>query len=244
LKSLVSKSDKVAGEASAGIPAIASSKAGLDKTIGESQEATYDPFWTHAYTLIQELERNYTVDLEKARIGSLVKFEGFVQLLDMRLMRNVWEPAGKLYLEQQMQAAPQPSTRQGRRDQKREIRQQAIPAIELGLQILREVPHSVHMTFLTASGLRLWSAIQPSGLTIGSEDLTMKYGVTLEGKWTAVGIVDAGIGPQAAPIPLNEFLDTITKAVNDLRAVIGRIYAPLRGLADELTETSTDSTPI
>ena len=53
------------------------------------------------------------------------------------------------------------------------------------------------MTFLALlddSTISLWAAIRPEFMTISSEDLTMKFGAVMDGIWTVVGIVDAGVG--------------------------------------------------
>lgn len=243
LKSLAAKTHKITGEASAGIPAIAAGKSGLDRTTAESVEQTYDPFWTHAYTFLRELEREYAEPLPTARMGSLVKFKALVQLLDLRLLRNVWEPAAMIHAGQQDDLRnTQPSTRQGRRDQRRA--QRIDPTAELALKVLKEIPHSVHMSFMTADGIRLWSAIQPTNLTLGSEDLMMKHGVAIDGLWTVVGIVDANVGEQPATLPLNDLLNGVVTAMNQLRALIGRpfdhfgltpiaIYKPLGGVIED-----------
>ena len=65
----------------------------MSRGASQSSEKTYDPFWTHAYTFLKDLEENFAVPLEKGRIGSLVKFEAFIQFMDLKLMRNLWEPA-------------------------------------------------------------------------------------------------------------------------------------------------------
>jgi hypothetical protein len=255
IKSAAAKSHTTEGTADLGIPLLAKTEGKHSRTSVESQEETYDPFWAHAYTFLQDLEANFAVPLGRARLGSLVKFSAFVQFLDLRIMRNLWEPAGMAFLQSQKDAkdtAP-PVTRQQRRAQQRHqpTQPQVVDATKLGIEVLKGVPHLLHMTFISKWEDRifyLWSAVQPEYLTIASEDLVMKYGAVLDGLWTVVGIVDARIGAPTEPWPLNPVLDSIVTAMNGLRELIGRpqghwgltpiaIYAPLLGLAEAEIES-------
>jgi hypothetical protein len=235
-----------------GTVVVAKAEGTSSRTSSESAEETYDPFWTHAFSFIQDLEANFAVPLETARLGSLVKFDGLVQFLDLRIMRNLWEPSVRAFLQAQTQTPQTESTRKERREQRRQ--QPQVPdIIKIGLDILKEVPHLLHMTFLAQSGFRFWAAAQPSYLTISSEDLVMKFGAVMDGLWTVVGIVDGRIGVPPEPLKLSPVLDGVVTAMAGLREAIGRpqdhwgltpiaIYAPLRGAAE--TEAGPeDSTP-
>jgi len=189
LKSVVSKSQATEGAADLGIPLLAKAEGKHSRTSAESQEETYDPFWAHVYTFLQDLEASFAVPLGRARLGSLVKFSAFVQFLDLRIMRNLWEPAGKIFLQsrKEAQAAADPSmSRQQRPAQQRQGPTQQSDAMKIGLEVLKEVPHLLHMTFISKSDntiFKLWGAVQPGYLTINSEDLVMKYGAV----WMAFG---------------------------------------------------------
>ena len=45
--------------------------------------------WTHAYSFLQDLEANFAVPLETARMGSLVKFDALVQFLDLKIVVRI-----------------------------------------------------------------------------------------------------------------------------------------------------------
>ena len=148
LKSVVAKSHATEGSADLGIPLLAKTEGKHSRTSAESQEETYDPFWMHVYTFLQDLEANFAVPLGRARLGSLVKFRALIQFVDLRKMRNLWEPAGKIFLQSQQQAqaaAPSAGSRQQRRAQQRQQSTQqpqvADDATRIGLEILKEVPH-------------------------------------------------------------------------------------------------------
>src|ERR1019366_2995505 len=104
LKSVTKRSQSKEGKAAA-TAVVAKAEGKISGTSSESSEETYDPFWTHAYSFLQDLEANFAVPLETARMGSLVKFDGFVQFLDLKMMRNLWEPSARAFLSQSSDAA-------------------------------------------------------------------------------------------------------------------------------------------
>ncbi|MGO4879418.1 MAG: hypothetical protein ACLP59_01190 [Bryobacteraceae bacterium] len=265
-KSVVAKSQAKEGTAG-GTALVAKAEGKLSRTSSESAEETYDPFWAHVYTFLQDLEANFAVPLGKARMGSLVKFSALIQFLDLRIMRNLWEPSARIFLQSQKQTQSAPNlSRKVRREQQRQQPQPEVSdAVKIGLEVLKEVPHLLHMTFITKSDeslFRLWAAVQPGYLTINTEDLVMKYGAVIDGLWTVVGIVDARIGDPPEPWKINPVLDGVVTAMGGLRELIGRpkdnwglipiaIYSPLQGAAEADagesagTETrTTDSAPL
>jgi hypothetical protein len=227
---------------------------GRSRSSSESSKETYDPFWPHAYTFLEDLEANFAVPLDKARIGSLVKFEALIQFVDLKLLRNFWEPSVRAFLS----SSPKPPTRQQKRHQERRgqgASQSLSPEMENVIQVLQSMPHLFHMTFVTESGIALWAAVQPSNLTINSEDLAMKFGAAMDGIWTVVGILDGQPGEPAKPIPLGSaMLDLAVEAMANLRTVVGRpkthlgltpiaIYAPLIGMAEITAEPLESNSP-
>ena len=101
LKSMVAKSQ--GKEGTAGLTAVAKAEGKISKSFSESSEETYDPFWMHAYTFLQDLEANFAVPLNTARVGDMVKFRGLVQLLDLKILRNLWEPGLRAFVLSQGQ---------------------------------------------------------------------------------------------------------------------------------------------
>lgn len=201
----------------------------------QSSQETYDPFWTHAYSFLRDLEATFAAPLDKARLGSLVKFDGFLQFVDLKIMRSLWGPIAEAYFAQQGATSVEG---------------------KLGLEIIKDLPHLLHMTFLAESDrtvFRFWAALKPECMTISSEDLTMKFGAVVDGRWTVVGIVDARIGEPPSPSPVNALLDGVITSVVAIRELFGRpkdhwgitpiaIYTPMTGLAEiEAAEASSGS---
>jgi len=165
LKSVFQKTQSKEGKASSSV-VVASAEGRVSGTSSEASEETYDPFWTHAYSFLRDLEDNFAVPLDAARMGSLVKFDGLVQFLDMKIMRNLWEPTLKAALRAQNADAPKtasavPSNRKHRREQQRP--QVPIPdSARFSLDVMKEVPHLLHMTFLGPGGFRFGPPPNPT----------------------------------------------------------------------------------
>lgn len=71
-KSAVGKTQ--ASEGQIGTSAVVAKAEGkMSHGSSESAEETYDPFWTHVSTFIQDIAENFAVPLARGRIGSLVK---------------------------------------------------------------------------------------------------------------------------------------------------------------------------
>jgi hypothetical protein len=186
-------------------------------------------------------------------MGSLVKFDGLVQFLDLKIMRNLWEPILRAYLRSQGTPENVPSAGNRKHRREKHPTQSPIPDVmKFGLEIMKEVPHLLHMTFLGPEGLRFWAAAQPDYLTISSDSLVMKFGAVVDGVWTIVGIVDGRIGKPPEPVTISPALDGIVTAMAAFREFAGRprdhwgltpiaIYAPLRGAAE--TEVVPDPVP-
>jgi hypothetical protein len=249
LKSMASKTLQKEGGADASI-GIAKLEGKRATTSGESVEETWDPFWTNAYSFLKDIEENFAMPLPDSRLGSMVSFEAFIQLVDLRMMKNLWEPSIQAFVNSQkpVQASTTRSSRKQRREQPSE--QKLSPDNKIALQILKEIPHLLHMTFLTKSNetiYRLWASIKPDFLNINSEDLAMKYGAAIDGQWRVVGILDAMIGEPSVPVPVNPMIDAVMNSLAFIREQVGRprthfgltpiaIYAPIRGAVESEAE--------
>jgi hypothetical protein len=209
-----------------------------------SSEETYDPFWAHAFSFLQDLEANFAVPLADGRIGSLVKFKSYIQIIDLKLMRNLWEPIGRAVSSASAQPIASLSRKQKKEQRLTPEQQLSQLTMKLGIDVLKEAPHLLHLTFLAAeSPIKLWAVGDPDYLTISSDALSMKFGVAISGCWTVVGIMDAGVGEQPEPWGVNSLIDGVTTAICGLREVIGRpkdfygltpiaIYSPITGIAE------------
>jgi hypothetical protein len=239
-KSIIGKASNLEGQLGASV-GVAKADGKRSQSVVESAEETFDPFWTHVYSFIQDLEANFAVPLGEGHIGSLVKFEGLVQFLDMGLMRNIFVPS--VMAAAQAQSKPTKHGHQGQAPK-------ASAEQNIGAQFLKDFPHLFHMTFLAEEKIRLWSAVQPENLTISSADLTMKYGAVMDGIWTSIGIIDGNPGKPPEPLPLNESLDGVVKLMAIVRQHFGRpenhfgftpiaIYAPIHGISEMEAAAST-----
>ncbi len=133
LKSVASQTRNLEGLAAASIP-VANISGKRSRTSSETAEETYDPFWTHAFTFLRDMEENFAVELAHGRLGSLVKFEAFLQFLDLRIMRSVWEPAVKALNNPQAPVSMSMASKKQRREQQKPP--QMSSEVKLGLAVI------------------------------------------------------------------------------------------------------------
>lgn len=250
LKSTVSKAVNREAQAGGTLPGLAQMGGKRSRTTSDSAEETYDTFWANAFSFLRQLEANYAVPLDKARLGSLVKFDAFLQFVDLRIIHSMWGAIAQARLD----SLPVPDPSLPKKKQ-REMKPDFSAEEKLGLALLPKLPHLLHMTFLAAdenTPFRFWAALNPEHLTITSEDLTMKFGAVIDGKWTVVGIVDGGIGDSSPALPINDLLDGVIKALVNVREMLGRpkdhwgitpyaIYTPIAGIAEIEASVNDDS---
>ncbi len=224
------------GHAEGGAPLLGKVGGSRSRLSTEYAEHTYDPFWQHAPSFLRDLEANFAVPLENSTFGSLVKFESFVQCIDVRIMRNFWGVAVDAFIGS-IPTGPKATPEQRAQAKHFKDNKQMI------LTVMAEMPHLLHMTFLSTAGLRLWAAAKPNSLTMSSEDLVMKFGSVLDGKWNVVGIVDAFPGAPTQPFKVSDGIDGIITAMGQYRQMFGRptdhfgltplaIYMPLVGISE------------
>jgi len=80
LKSTVGTTVNREAQAGGAIPGVAQIAGKRSRTFNDSAEETYAPFWANAFSFLRDLEANYAVPLDKARIGSLVNLKHFCNL--------------------------------------------------------------------------------------------------------------------------------------------------------------------
>ena len=167
----------------------------------ESSERAYDPLWTNATTLLDYLaERNLIErDIGRARIGQFVLAAGRLQILDVTLLRNVWEKpsvghfirAGIAETTQQNQVS-----RQVRRHLERHGGSQPTQApseADLMLDLVSVLPHSIQATVL-GDDYSAWCNLSEENLVGHASDLVLKHGVVVPGRWFVLGVLDALAG--------------------------------------------------
>lgn len=171
----------------------------------EASERIYDPLWANARTLLDYLDARGMIgrDLSDARIGEFVLVSGELAILDLPMLRQLWElPIVRATVQSGVKSTeetgtnPKPSRNRAERrrsDHQRPISSTTIddnPA-EFILQAIKYLPHAIQTLLTTINKAAVWSSISEESLVGSSADLMLKHGAILSGTWNIVGILDA-----------------------------------------------------
>ena len=189
----------------------------------EQSEETYDPFWASAITLLDQLESRSLLrrDMRSARVGQLVLLAGGLKLLDLRILKSVWDVPllTKTFV----------GTAAGRT-------QAEIDDSALTLEFVKGMPHTVQAQIHCSPEGEVpaslsWMILDPSGLVIPPSDILMKYGQHVPGLWSLLAIKDADPDVVA---PVDEQLKQELATGSWTTAAAKRYTTPLSLIADTL----------
>lgn len=177
--------------------------AGREEQEGEEEkEATergYDPQWRNALVLLDYLTQHDMIsyDLATAELGQFVLVSGALSILDLRVLKSMWDmPAVQsLMAAGAAEAAPRQNRQQQRRDAQKGAGQKRAAAdlpqpVAFALEIIKVLPHSLQAR-LSGQGGEVWCSLEEASLVVSSSDLLLKHGVDIAGHWSMVGILDA-----------------------------------------------------
>jgi hypothetical protein len=170
----------------------------------EALERQYDPLWANALTLLDYLTARDMIHDTTAGIGQFVNVSGDLRVHDMGTLQRFWDiPAVRKTME------PSPSGPVGNRSERRKHAAQpqaasAPSAIELGIELLKTLPHGVTARMKLPSGGEVWSSLHAASMTGSTSDLFLKHGANIAGTWNMIGVLDAEPDPDivddASPI--------------------------------------------
>lgn len=172
-------------------------KRGPGNEASEGSERIYDPLWTNARTFLDYLAEAdlLKMEMEKARIGEFVLVKGKLSIIDLSLLASLWSKQSIVNLissgANQQQATPT-LTRQQRRALARTDKVQSTSADEtrLMLDIIESLPHTAQAYIQSPEIGVVWCTLNADSLVVNSGDLLLKHGITIDGEWAVVGILD------------------------------------------------------
>jgi hypothetical protein len=187
-------------------------KAGAESVEGglEGIEHMFDASWSIPLEVLSRLRALSAVrpSLRETTLGGIVLAEGFLRVIDYRGMKDLWEPIMKMA---------------GRNLPKVKGSQGLNPAEIVG--IMKGVPQSIHAQFLTDEGF-LWSSMRASDLVIPGDDLVLKHGGAISGRWKILYILDAyadeGKPPDVSGWSGGDLTNGVLNAMHGMRAALGR----------------------
>ena len=176
----------------------------------EGIEHTFDTSWSIPLEVLSRLRDLSLVrnSLTGSNLGAIILAEGFLRVIDYASMRDLWEPALKMAMRNLPKGQPSPGMK----------------AAEI-VSLMKALPHSIHAHFLTNQGF-LWSSLRPADLVIPADDLALKHGGTISGRWKILYILDAwadkGDPPDVSGWSGGELTSGVLSAMHGMRMVVGR----------------------
>lgn len=184
--------------AGGGVEGLGSAQLGFERGPSEGGSETsariYDPLWANARALLDYLQEKDLIvrDISSARIGQFVLVPGKLEIMDLSMLRLVWEDATiKRLLTASQEEEVQPN-RHHRRVQNRKGKKDkdTLPTdMEVGLTFMKVLPHSIQAHI--RGEVNAWCTLLDSGLVGSMDDLLLKHGVQIQGFWQTLGILDA-----------------------------------------------------
>ncbi len=199
----------------AGVPTLGSvGRSGERAASGSVTEAlttTYDPLWANALALLDHLSQHGLIrrDVTRASIGQFVLAQGELDILNLGTLRAAWaeNPIRKLVFSG--------GASKGERAQ-----------MEAGFSFIKLLPHSIQAVL--RGEIVVWCCLRSDGMTTPADDLLLKHGAAVSGKWSLVGILDAFATHPEVTVRLGS---------------VGEFLKELERVEDELTQPEERSRP-
>jgi hypothetical protein len=198
---------------------VASATLDDSSAIGEVHERNFDASWTLPLNVIDSLDEHGFIkkDFKKAEIGSIVLVKGSATLLDVGLLKSLWEPALDVFLS----LLPDKTTQH--RAEKKQMRDQWG---KFG-RILSQFPLSVQL-HLNSEGSKLWASLNQKCMIASSDDIALKYGGRISGECIIIGVLDARPDEPEQPDAdsdlhdFNDLFTAMTTMMSSIRDLAGR----------------------
>ncbi|MFV1919151.1 hypothetical protein VPH46_06930 [Sphingomonas sp. MJ1 (PH-R8)] len=162
-------------------------------SMAEGYSRVLDPYWANARAFLDYLSEREMIqrDLSAADIGQFVLAKGWLNILDLAMMKDAWKlPA--IQRKAKAGAVPTTPTSKMTAAQKAEIREQK-ENTEMFLEMIQLMPHSVHASMITSDDepKLVWCSLREEYLTTPASDLMLAHGARMPGEWSIVGILTA-----------------------------------------------------
>ena len=175
-----------------GIPGMASGTVTGTDADSSGTERRFDLGWLTVLQTIDELSRRGYIrdDTIGVPVGSIVRVHGLMQLVDLRIMRDMWTPMTKIMRTQggnKKRAAG-------------EFNPGAVAELAkflphpLVVQLLSSSsPYGEPMTFGEES-VKLWGMLAPQNVVGTADTFSLMNGGIVPGDYVIIGVLDAGAG--------------------------------------------------
>lgn len=205
--------------------AVVGGQMGSVLTDASGVERQFDPAWTVPLAVLSRLQELGLIHktILDAQVGNLFITKGYIQVLDIRVLKELW-PFVFAHAKK-MEDVQKP---QGNRHERRAAAKNTggQPDIEKAIiDGMKHLPHSLQMHMLSES-LVLWATLNPENMLVLPEDFLLKHGSAVPGEWHLVGILDSVSPINAMPIwgdlGLSPVSNAMMAAAEDIRVQFGR----------------------
>lgn len=222
-----------------GVPSIAGGESHTSKSGSSSRETHYDASWFMPVETINRLDDLGYIyrDLASTPVGQLVLIKGSLQILDIRMLRELWPSIIKIIGQGNIKL---PS-----------VNKQDLATMKNFLPgFLNTLPHALQMNFLSEKG-ESWATMNPDMMNVNSGDLGLKHGTLIPGDWHMLAVLDVRPTPETVEptpdflsTPLGDIMVQVMSAIQQLAGRPGASYgvtpvAIFRPLKSKLEITAT-----
>ncbi|HDS8977637.1 TPA: hypothetical protein QHR34_002847 [Raoultella ornithinolytica] len=215
---------------------ILKSKIGVEETINQTQEKSFDASWTLPINLLDKLDENDLIrtELNGERLGSTVLCKGKMRIFDISVFQKSVPFIAKMMEMEQPKLPPKAKKTNFNVDE-----QFIAPGVTFGMmkEVLNIVPNTLQVDFINEAAQTIWMTINRDYLTINPDDMVLKYGSSLPGEWYVIGFIDA------LPEAEEDMMDTFTFEPNAMKDGITGMLSGIRDLAGR-SSNSYGMTPL
>ncbi|WP_432700754.1 DUF6414 family protein [Kluyvera cryocrescens] len=199
------------------------SKIGVEESINNTQEKSFDASWTLPINLLDKLAENELIrtELNGERLGSTVLCKGKMRIFDISVFQKSVPFLAKMMEMERPKLPPKAKTT------KFNVEEQFIaPGVTFAMmkEVLNIVPNTLQVDFINEANQLIWMTINRDYLTINPDDMVLKYGSNLPGEWYVIGFIDALPDTEEVmmdtlffePNPMKDGIHTMLSGIKDL----------------------------
>jgi hypothetical protein len=199
----------------------------------EGYSRIFDPYWANARAFLDYLSENRLLqrNIEDAQIGQFVLVKGFLSILDLAMLKEVWSLPSVQKRIREGDAPAKPASKMTS-SEKSELRTHK-NNVNLALDLFPMMPHSVHALLVTSSDdpKLFWCSLRDEHLITPASEVVLAHGPTMPGEWSMVGILNAQPeylisqpgGDDAEPGLINSIVGQVSKQIAPvIRVTFGR----------------------
>jgi len=145
----------LSGDLSAGVPGLAKGSLKSGESTTENIERHFDASWSAPLNILRELQaRGYISKMSTEwKLGQLVILNGYIQILDLRILQKLWRPVIAL----ESATSPQQKNKALQQIENR-LKSKLVDTVEV-------LPHFIQMGAFN-NDHQLWGVLIPEALTI------------------------------------------------------------------------------